>query len=60
MGSVLNSVRMSSLGREVSNNFRTDDSFKSIEMTDVRIDQDMAFYDFKIVSRLNNEINKTL
>lgn len=60
IGSPVNALRMSSLIREVNNNFRTDDSFKSIEMTDSKIDQDAAFYDFKIVSRLNNEINKTL
>lgn len=60
VGSNLNSLRMSSLQREVMNNFRTDDSFKSVEMTDNGVEQDIAWYDFKIVSRLNNEINKTL
>jgi hypothetical protein len=60
VGSDVNTLRMSSLVREVNNNFRTDDSFKSVEMTDSRIEGDTAFYDFRIVSRLNNETNKTL
>lgn len=60
IGSDVNTLRMSSLVREVNNNFRTDDSFKSVEMTRSKIEGDVAFYDFRIVSRLNNEINKTL
>jgi len=60
IGSSVNILRMSSLSREVNNNFRTDDSLKSIQMISSRIEGDMAFYDFKIVSRLNHEINKTL
>jgi len=60
IGSSINALRLSSLNREVINNFKTDDSFKSIQMTSNRTEGDVAFYDFKIVSRLNNELNKTL
>lgn len=60
VGSTVNALRLSSLLREVTNNFKTDDSFKSVQMVDNGIDQDVAYYDFKIVSRLNNETNKTL
>lgn len=60
VGSAKNTLRASSLMRQVNNNFRTDDSFKSIEMINSRVDGDVAFYDFKIMSRLNNEVNKTL
>jgi len=60
VGSTLNSLRLSSLLREVMSNFKTDDSFKSVQMIDNGIEQDTAFYNFKIVSRLNTEINKTL
>jgi hypothetical protein len=60
VGSTVNALRLSSLLREVTNNFKTDDSFKSVQMVDNGINQDVAYYDFKIVSRLNNETNKTL
>jgi hypothetical protein len=60
IGSIINSLRFSSLSREVNNNFRTDDSFSSIKLMSNSIKDDMAFYEFKIVSRLNNELNKTL
>lgn len=60
IGSTVNALRFSSLIREVVSNFKTDDSFKSVQMVDNGINQDVAFYDFKIVSKLNNEINKTL
>ena len=60
VGSPRSVLKLASISREVSNNFKTDDSFRSIEMVDNGINQDVAFYDFKIVSRLNHELNKTL
>ncbi len=60
VGSNKNSLRFPSLVREVLGNFNTDDSFKSVELVNNGIEQDVAFYEFKIVSRLNNEVNKTL
>ena len=60
VGTNKNTMRVSSLIREVVNNFRTDDSFKNVELIDAGIEQDISFYSFKIVSRLNTELNKTL
>lgn len=60
VGSNLTALRMSSLIREVKNNFDTDDAFKSIELVNSGVDQDVAFYEFRIESRLHDEINKTL
>ena len=60
VGSNINAIRFSSLMRDVQNNFKTDDSFASVEMIDNSVDQDAAFYTFQITSRLNNQINKTL
>jgi len=60
VGSNINALRFSSLMRDVQNNFKTDDSFASVEMIDNQVDQDAAFYTFQITSRLNNQINKTL
>lgn len=60
VGTNLTALRMSSLLREVKSNFDTDDSFKSIELVNSGVDQDVAFNEFRIISRLNNEINKTL
>jgi len=60
VGSNINALRFSSLMRDVQNNFKTDDSFASVEMVDNGIDQDVAFYSFQITSRLNNQINKTI
>lgn len=60
IGSPVGALRMFSLTREVINNFRTDDSFKSVSLIDSKVDQDTASYEFRIESRLHNEINKTL
>jgi len=60
VGSSLNNIMFSSLNREVINNFKTDDSFKNVQMVDSRVVEDVVFYDFKIESRLHQEINKTL
>lgn len=60
VGTNLNNIMFSSLNREVVNNFKTDDSFKKVQMVDSKIEEDRASYDFRIESRLHQEINKTL
>lgn len=60
VGTNINTMRVSSLIREVVNNFRTDDSFKNVELINAGIEQDVSFYEFKILSRLNTELNKVL
>lgn len=60
VGSALQSLRLASLSREVINNFKTDDSFKSVQLISNEVEQDNAFYEFRIESRLHHELNKTL
>lgn len=60
VGSNIFTYRSGALIREVLDNFRTDDSFKSVELTDFVIEKDVVRYDFKIVSKLNDEINLVL
>lgn len=60
VGTNLNSIMFASLNREVVNNFKTDDSFKKVQMIDNRIEEDRAYYDFRIESRLHQEINRSI
>jgi len=51
-GSNYNFLRYPIIFRELSQLFRLDDTFKSIEITDIRRDQDAIFMDVKIKSKL--------
>lgn len=60
VGGNLSMILQSPIQRDIVNNFNTDLSFKEVQMTDMSTDQDTASYEFKIVSRLNNELTLTL
>lgn len=57
IGTNVATLRSASLQREVLNNFRTDDSVKRVELLDSGTVEDVAFYDFKITSKLDTETN---
>lgn len=60
-GTSLFDFKLSSVGREVQATFKTDDSFKSVQMGKSGKESEDAYsYEFFIVSRLNNEIALTL
>lgn len=60
VGANIFTYRSGALMREILENFRTDDSFRSVELVDFVIEQDVVRYDFRIFSKLNDEINITL
>jgi hypothetical protein len=60
LGSNIMLLRASSMWRQLTELFKTDKSFAKIEITDTKIEQDMAFYEVKIVSVLNNELNEQI
>lgn len=53
-------IRSASLWRHLTEIFKTDKSFKKIQLINTKISQDSAFYDIKLVSILNNELNETI
>ena len=59
-GNSLFYVLLSPLKRQILESFATDRSIKSVEFTSITKEQDSLFYELKIISKLNHEINITI
>lgn len=57
IGSNVFTYKSGALLREILSNFRTDDAFKTVELVDFEFKEDVVRYDFRILSKLNDEVN---
>ena len=60
IGSNTESLRLSSLIRDIKTNFKTDDAFRSIEVIDSDKKDDSIFFNLSILTKLNTELNKSI
>jgi len=60
VGSNIAAISYPAIFRDLSNNFATDDSFKSIRIDDIKREQDAVYINFTVTTKAGESFNKNL